>query len=81
MLEAEHTKVLTTKVNPNVHSAKRQNLNTLNSFLSPEKSNDLLFHEALKLLAPTRMTKFSQCFGFDLTNTLTGNIEVLTYLF
>ena len=37
--------------------------------------------EGTKMLGPARMTKFTQCFGFNLANPLARHVELFTHFF
>ena len=44
------------------------------------KFRHLAFYESLKLLASAGMTKFFQCLGLDLADSLSRQVEILSHL-
>jgi len=49
--------------------------------MGPLVFRSILFEEGLKLVAAARVTHLSQSLGFNLTDTLTRHIKLLTHFF
>ena len=49
--------------------------------MGPLVFRSILFEEGLKLVAAARVTHLSQSLGFNLTDTLTRNVKLLTHFF